>query len=419
MNRSAKRILTTHCGSLPRPRDLLAPLHAKDSGDAYDRDALAARVRRSVSEVVRRQVELGIDVVNDGEHSKASFATYARARIGGLERTDQERPHRANVSRDALAFPAVYEEMKVMFGARSAAIGRPRGMNALVCTGPITYIGHDEVRADIDNLRQALAGTPSQEAFITAISPTNLEMYFANDFYRSEEEYLAALGDAMNQEYRAIVDAGFLLQIDDPRLITHYNRTPGNDDRRVPQVHRAARRGGEPFSEGDSGRPRPLSHLLQRQRRAAGARPGASALRRSHAEDQGAGLFDRGGQSAPRARMGGVAGGQAAARQDPRSGCGLALRLSGRAPELVAQRIERFASVVGRENVIAGNDCGFATSAAGDEVHADVAWAKLAALSEGARLATRRLVVSAAGGVPSLMPSELSSPAIRASPGSG
>src|SRR5262249_40550684 len=128
VKRSAGRILTTHCGSLPRPRELLAPLHAKDSGLPHDHDALVARVRVSVADVVRRQVELGIDVVDDGEHSKASFATYARTRIGGLEATDKPRPRLGDVSRDALAFPAVYEEMKVMYGARTAASGRPRGM---------------------------------------------------------------------------------------------------------------------------------------------------------------------------------------------------------------------------------------------------------------------------------------------------
>src|SRR5262249_26463398 len=162
-----------------------------------------------------------------GEHSKASFATYARTRIGGLESTSEPRERLSEVSRDALAFPAVYEEMKLMYAARQAALGRPRGMNALICTGPIKYIGQADLKADIVNLKAALKGARAEEAFITAISPTNLELYFANHFYPSQEEHLAALAEAMNEEYRAIVDAGFVLQIDDPRLITHYNRTPG------------------------------------------------------------------------------------------------------------------------------------------------------------------------------------------------
>ena len=227
VQRSVERILTTHCGSLPRPPDLLAPLHAKDAGLPYDRGGLAAGVQKSVCDVVAKQIELGVDIVDDGEHSKSSFATYARKRIGGLALTDRPRARLASNSRDALAFPAVYAEMQTMFAARTAASGRPSGMKTLICTGPVTYIGQAELQADIDNLKQALAGRPGVEGFITAISPTNLEMYFANEFYRSDEEYLVALADAMNQEYRAIVDAGFLLQIDDPRLITHFNRTPG------------------------------------------------------------------------------------------------------------------------------------------------------------------------------------------------
>ena len=123
MLRSAERILTTHSGSLPRPRDLLAPLHAKDAGDPYDRTALADRVRASVRDVVRRQIDLGIDIVDDGEHSKSSFAMYARARFGGLERTTKPQAHAVGATRDSLAFPDVYEDMRVMFAARTAASG--------------------------------------------------------------------------------------------------------------------------------------------------------------------------------------------------------------------------------------------------------------------------------------------------------
>jgi 5-methyltetrahydropteroyltriglutamate--homocysteine methyltransferase len=390
MNRSVERILTTHCGSLPRPRELIGPLHAKDSGDAYDREALAARVRQSVSEVVRRQVELGIDIVDDGEHSKASFATYARARIGGLTRTERARPRLGSVSRDAQTFPGAYEDMKVMFGARAAAAGRPQGMTALVCTGPITYIGHDELAADLANLKLALGAAP-HEAFVTAISPTNLEMYFANEFYPSDEEYLVALAQAMNQEYRAIVDAGFLLQIDDPRLITHYNRTPGLS---VAECRKFIAAHIEVVNHSLKGIPEervrfhtcysvnvaPRLHdlelrhyvdLLLTIKAQAYSIEGANPRHEHEWQVWEEVKLPRGKILIP-----GVV-----------SHCVYQVEH----PELVAQRIERFARVVGRENVIAGNDCGFATSAAGDEVHPDVAWAKLAALSEGARIASQRL----------------------------
>jgi 5-methyltetrahydropteroyltriglutamate--homocysteine methyltransferase len=391
VNRSSDRILTTHCGSLPRPQDLLAPLHAKDSGLPYDRTGLAARVRQSVADVVRRQVETGIDVVDDGEHSKSSFAHYARARIGGLEAIDAERGRLGDVSRDAQAFPAVYQEMKVMFGARTAATGKPRGMKSLICTGPIKYIGQEELKADIENLRAALGSKPADEAFVTAISPTNLEMYFENRFYKSEEEYLAALAEAMNVEYRAIVAAGFLLQIDDPRLITHYNRTPGMTIEecrkfialRVEMVNHSL--AGIPedrvrfhtcYSVNVAPRVHDLElrHYVDLMLRIKAQAYSIEAANPRHEHEWE--VWKEVKLPPGKLLIPGVV-----------SHCVYQVEH----PELVAQRLERFASVVGRENVIGSNDCGFATSAAGDEVHPDVAWAKLAALSEGARLASKRL----------------------------
>jgi 5-methyltetrahydropteroyltriglutamate--homocysteine methyltransferase len=391
VKRSTDRILTTHCGSLPRPKELLAPLHAKDAGDAYDRGDLATRVRRSVADVVRKQIELGIDIVDDGEHSKSSFASYARARIGGLTRTDKPPMHLAGPTRDASAFPGAYADMKVMCGARTAASGKPRGMAGLVCTGPISYIGQDEVRADIENLKSALGDKPANEAFITAISPTNLEMYFPNQFYRTDEEYLAALGDAMNVEYRAIVDAGFLLQIDDPRLITHYNRAPGmtlEECRkfialRVEAVNHSLK--GIPedrvrFHTCYSVNVAPRVHDLELRHYVdlmLRIRAQAYSIEAANPRHEHEWAVWREVKLPPgKILVPGVI-----------SHCVYQVEH----PELVAQRLERFAGVVGRENVIGSNDCGFATSAAGDEVHPEVAWAKLTALSEGARIASQRL----------------------------
>jgi 5-methyltetrahydropteroyltriglutamate--homocysteine methyltransferase len=391
VNRSVDRILTTHCGSLPRPRELMVPLHAKDAGQPYDHHALAAQVRKSVADVVRRQIDLGIDVIDDGEHSKSSFATYARTRIGGLELTDKVRPRLADQSRDALAFPAVYDEMKVMFGARAIALGRPRGMTALICSGPIKYIGHNEVKADIENLKQALAGAPVEEAFITAISPTNLEGYFSNEFYRSDEDYLIALADAMNQEYRAIVDAGFLLQIDDPRLITHYNRTPALT---LEQCRKFMALRIEAVNHSLQGIPEDrvrfhtcysvnvaprvhdleLKHYVDLMLKIKAQAYSIEAANPRHEHEWQ--VWQEIKLPPGKILIPGVV-----------SHCVYQVEH----PELVAQRIERFANVVGRQNVIAGNDCGFATAAAGDEVHPDVAWAKLRSLSEGAKLATARL----------------------------
>ncbi len=227
MQRSERRILTTHTGSLPRPPDLVEALNAKELGRTFDAHALDKRVSHAVREVARRQAETGLDVINDGEHSKVSWMAYARTRLSGLEEIDSPVRFRG-ATRDSLAFPAAYEDMKVMLAGRSSTIVAKRTVRpkAWVCTGPIAYVGQDELRADIDNLKAALDGVEAEEAFLTAISPSNLELYYENQFYRTAEEYLTALSDAMHVEYRAIVDAGFILQIDDPRMATHYNRTP-------------------------------------------------------------------------------------------------------------------------------------------------------------------------------------------------
>ena len=391
MKRSERRILTTHVGSLPRPRDMLSPLHARESGEPYDAAALERAVTEAVADAVRRQAALGIDIINDGEHGRASFATYANTRIGGLTREKHPPRHIARPTRDSLAFPAAYEEMKKMFSARRALTGRPEDSVSLVCTGPVTYIGQSQVAEDIAHLRTATAGVPAEEVFVTAISPTNLEMYFENRFYRTEEEYLYALAAAMREEYKAVVDAGFVLQIDDPRLITHYNRVPGmtmEENRRFIELR------VEVLNHALEGIPEervrfhtcysinvaPRVHDLEMKHyvdlmlkvRAQGYSIEAANPRHEHewAVWKETKLPDH------KVLIPGVV-----------SHCVYQVEH----PELVAERIERFASIVGRERVIAGTDCGFATSRAGDELHPDVAWAKLEALVAGARIASGRL----------------------------
>lgn len=391
MKKSESRILTTHVGSLPRPRELLQPLHARDSGEPYDKSALEGQITKAIGEAVRQQLELGIDVVNDGEHGRASFATYANTRIGGLERVMHPPPHIRQPTRDSLAFPAVYEEMRKMFGARRALTGRPEDAVSLVCTSPIRYVGHEQVKTDIENLKAATAGLGPEEVFVTAISPTNLEMYFENRYYKTEEEYLFALAEAMREEYRAIVDAGFLLQIDDPRLITHYNRDPKlsiDDNRkfiemRVEAINHSLRGISEDrvrlhtcYSINVAPRVHDLElrHFvdLMLKVRAQGYSIEAANPRHEHEWR----VWKEVRLPENKLLIPGVV-----------SHCVYQVEH----PELVADRIERFVGVVGRERVIAGTDCGFASARAGDEVHPDVAWAKLQALVEGARIASRRL----------------------------
>jgi 5-methyltetrahydropteroyltriglutamate--homocysteine methyltransferase len=393
MKRSDNRIITSHVGSLPRPAELLDPLAAKDQALPYDKKALSAAVARSVKDVVRHQVELGIDVIGDGEHSKSSFAAYGRIRLGGLEASDLPVGYRGP-TKDSLAFPAVYQELAVMNAARATVPGahRPRARNAnAICTGPITYIGQEELAADIANLKTALSDVKAEEAFITALSPTNLELYYENHYYATEEEYLFALADAMHVEFKAIVDAGFVLQIDDPRLVTHYNRTPGLDlggcrkfiALRVEALNHSLRGIAEDrvrfhtcYSVNIAPRVNDLElrHFVDLMLKIKSGAYSIEAANPRHEHEWQ--VWKETKLPDGKLLMPGVV-----------SHC---IHLVEH-PELVAQRIVRFAEVVGRERVIAGNDCGFATSAAGDEVHPDVAWAKLAAMVEGARLATSYL----------------------------
>jgi 5-methyltetrahydropteroyltriglutamate--homocysteine methyltransferase len=392
MQRSEGRILTTHTGSLPRPADLVQLLNAKELGEPYDRRALAERVRRAIAEVVERQTRTGIDIVGDGEHSKVNWMAYARGRLSGLEEIDSPVRFRG-ATRDSTEFAAAYEDMKIMLAARSGAIVAKRTVRpkALVCSGPIAYVGQEELQADIENLRRALKDAKTEEAFITAISPSNLELYYENRYYASDEEYLAALAEAMRVEYLAIVEGGFLLQIDDPRMATHYNRARDStieDCRkfialRVEAVNHALR--GIPqdrvrFHTCYSVNVAPRVHdfelrhfvdLMLKVR--AGAYLIEAANPRHEHEWQ---VWQEVKLPDDKILVPGVV-----------SHC---IHLVEH-PELVAQRIERFAAVVGRERVIAGTDCGFGTSGAGDEVHPDVAWAKLAAMVEGAAIASRRL----------------------------
>src|SRR4029077_15649222 len=176
--------------------------NAKEVGADFDEAALQARVRRAIVDIVRQQADTGIDVVDDGEHSKVNWMAYARARLSGL--TEIDSPVRSRgATRDSVALPQTYEDMRVMLAARSGALVAKRTVRpkAQVCIGPIAYVGQAELTADIENLKNALKGVAAEDAFMTAISPSNLELYYENRHYASDEEYLAALAEAMRVEY--------------------------------------------------------------------------------------------------------------------------------------------------------------------------------------------------------------------------
>ena len=382
MQRSTERILTTHAGSLPRPRDLLGLVRSRARGERVDETAFQARLRQAVGEVVRKQAALGIDVVDDGEFGKPSFVTYVRERLGGLTRQEGERQSPWIRSREAISFPEFYKAQAGAVNARQAL---------MACTGPITYRGHKELQTDLDNLKAALAGLDVAEVFVPSISPSNIEDWNKNQYYKTPEEYLHAIGEAMRQEYQAIVAAGFLVQIDDPQLVTHYVVNPTAT---VEQCRKWAQMHVEALNHAIRGIPRekiryhtcyginmgPRIHDME-------AKDIIDIVLKINA---GAFSFEA---SNPRHEHEWTVWEQAKIPDG-------AVLIPGvishstilvEHPELIAQRIARYANIVGRQNVIAGSDCGFATFAGSDEVHESIVWAKFDALGKGARIASRQL----------------------------
>ncbi|HEY3076643.1 MAG TPA: hypothetical protein VGJ74_15840, partial [Burkholderiales bacterium] len=214
------RILTTHVGSLPRPHDLLDLMKGRLSGQAYDRERYESRVRSAVAESVRRQVDCGIDIVADGEQSKPGFFTYVKERLSGFE----PRPGKKVAFFDAerAAFPEYYKE----YFARAMIGGALAPVVPMVCTGPVSYKGEEALRRDIDNLKAAMAASGAKAAFMPSVAPSGAG---TNEHYKSDEEFFFAVADAMRQEYRAIVDAGLYLQIDDPFMTDNFS-DPALDD---------------------------------------------------------------------------------------------------------------------------------------------------------------------------------------------
>jgi 5-methyltetrahydropteroyltriglutamate--homocysteine methyltransferase len=380
MQHSTKRILTTHAGSLPRPPDLLEMLMAKVEGKEIDEAARAARLPSAVKQIVQKQIELGIDIVDDGEFSKPSFVTYVNERLGGYE-VDKDAPRRVAWagSREALAFPEFYEH----------TLAGSRGIR-MVCTGPITYKGRAQLDRDIANLKAAVNGA-KVEVFMPAISPANIEDWMRNAYYETQEEYLFAIADAMREEYKAIVDAGFLVQIDDPRLVSYYLVNPNAS---IAECRKWARVRVDALNHALRGIP--PEKIRHHTCYGINMGPRVHDMEVKHLIDiilkinAGAYSFEA---ANPRHEHEWKIWGTAKLPKDKVLIPGVISHSTVLVehPELVAERIVRFASLVGRERVIAGSDCGFATFAGSKEVHPSIVWAKFQALSEGARLASKEL----------------------------
>ena len=386
MKRSANRILTTHVGSLARPDDLLEIMRDKESGSDYDSSVFRLKVQQAVIDVVTRQLETGIDVICDGEQGKSGFLTYVSERLGGFTAREQEGEDLWKESRETLAFPEFYQ------AHRHYRTGIVAKRARLTCTGPITYLGHDLLRGDIENIKAATDGVAAEEVFMTAISPSDIEGQQANEYYRTEDEYLGAIADAMHEEYKAIVDAGLLLQVDDPRLLTYYNARP---DLKVEDCRRWAEKRVEVINHSLRGIPAdrvrfhtcyginigPRVHEMNLRdivdimlKVNAGAYSFEAANPRHEHEWK---VWENVTLPAGKILIPGVISQSTPLVEHP---------------ELIAQRLVRFANTVGKENIMGGSDCGFSSFAnTKPEIHPTIVWEKFRSLAEGAKLATNEL----------------------------
>jgi 5-methyltetrahydropteroyltriglutamate--homocysteine methyltransferase len=381
MNRSIERVLTTHVGSLPRPSDLLDEIETEQQDRPTDKDTRAARLRSAVKEVVCTQVEIGIDIIDDGEFGKPSFVSYVNERLGGFEiDRDSPRQNPWTQSREARSFPEFY--------AASPAAARP---NRMICIAPVTYRGMARLQIDIDNLKHALDGANVLDVFMPAISPASAADWLRHGYYKSDEEYLFAIAEALREEYEAIVRAGFLLQIDDPQLVTYWTKTPELTleqwrkwaEMRVDALNHALRN-------------IPVEKIRHHTCYGINMGPRVHDLELKDVVDvilnirAGAYSFEA---ANPRHEHEWTVWEQVKLPEGKSLIPGVISHSTVLVehPELVAQRIGRFAKLVGREKVIAGADCGFATFAGSKEVHPSIVWAKLRALVAGAQLATKSL----------------------------
>jgi 5-methyltetrahydropteroyltriglutamate--homocysteine methyltransferase len=378
MKRSTERFLTTHTGSLPRPEDLIRMMYAKEEGVPVDRAALARRVRSAVEEVVRKQAAAGVDIVNDGEMSKPSYATYVKDRLAGFGGAGN-----TFVYQDLADFPSL---AKRVFGDPGRSRRKTPGCNA-----PIGVGDAQAVHADVSDLKAAFGAVQAQEMFMSAASPGVIGLFFRNDHYASHEAYLYAIADAMRHEYEAIAAAGIILQIDCPDLAM--GRHIQYADLSLEDFRKKARLNVEVLNHATASIPpdRMRMHLCWGNYEGPHhcdvpladiidivflARPAAIAFEAAnprHAHEWA--VFEKIGLPEGKVLIPGVLESKTNFIEHP---------------ELIAQRIGRYANLVGRENVMAGSDCGYGTWVGQAAVDPDVVWAKMAAMAEGARIASKQ-----------------------------
>jgi 5-methyltetrahydropteroyltriglutamate--homocysteine methyltransferase len=379
MKRSTDRILTTHTGSLPRPDDLIRTMFAKEEGVPVDPAALAARIRSAVAEVVGKQVQAGIDVVSDGELSKPSYATYVKDRLTGF---------------GGASHPLQYQDLVDFPGMARRVFGDPgrARRKTPACDGAIGVRDARASQADVDNLGAALTTAKATEGFMSAASPGVVSLFFKNEHYPSHEAYLFAIADAMRHEYETVAKGGFVLQIDCPDLAMgrhiQYAALSLEEFRKAARLHIEALNhalADVPAEqarvhlcwgnyEGPHHHDVPLADILDVVFTAKPAGISFEAANPRHAHEWR--VFERIKLPAGKVIIPGVIDSTTNFIEHP---------------ELIAERITKYATLVGRENVLAGSDCGFGTWVGQAAVDPDIVWAKLAAMAEGARLASRGL----------------------------
>ena len=365
---------------MPRSAELKEQVVAREEGRPCDEAALAAAIRQSVIEVARKQVEIGVDIINDGEHAKSGFQYYARARLSGHEPREYPEgegpPYLNTAGRDYRAFPG-------FFAQRGGTYKRRRSF----VTAPIRYTGQAAVKADIDNLKSAMAASPPTEGMLMAVTPGTIEHWLHDEYYGNAEKFLFAIADAMHEEYKAITDAGLLVHIDSPDLADSWQIYPdmtvadyrSYTELRVEALNRALR--GIPADRvivhmcwGSFHNPHTsdlaLTEIVDFLYRVNAEAISIEASNGRHEHEWT--VFERFKLPAGRILIPGVVGHASDIVEHP---------------ELIAQRLVRYAKLVGRENVIGGTACGLGSRVG----HAEVAWAKLNALAEGARIASRML----------------------------
>ena len=387
MKRSSERILTTHVGSLIRPPKLQEFLRAKQGGKPYDEQGFQKCLSDSVAEVVKQQADAGIDVVSDGEFGKSiSWAQYALTRLSGFERrpikTDAANPFKRGA--DRTKFAEFYEELDEKQAVSTTT--------EAICTGPISYVGNDELERDIRNFKTALAKVKVEEAFLPVAAPASVIPDRKNEYYKNDEELQVAIAAAMRTEYKTIVDAGFIVQLDDARSAVTYDRMvpPGS----FADYKRWLETQIEILNHAIEGLPQdrvryhicwgswpgphtsdvPLKDIVDVVLK---AKVGAFVIEGANPRHEHEWKVWKDAKLAPgQILIPGVISHATNVVEHP---------------ELVAERIVRLANLVGRENVIAGTDCGFAQGPFYRRVHPSIMWAKLEALAEGARLASKEL----------------------------